>query len=382
MMASITIWIGSFLVILLACLPALMVLKNLTLFRTATSDPKWLNEALKQTVRVVIPARNEEATIERSLQTLVASHFPNWEAVVVDDASEDSTPQLVDRITQHFPQIRRIEAGKLPEGWNGKQHACWRGAQGATTDYLLFLDADVRMTPDAMQRILAQQLATQAPLLSGFPKQEMGTWAEQWMIPMMHFLLLGYLPIDRMRAGTDPAFSAGCGQLFCSRRDAYEQTGGHSAIRGSRHDGIQLPKTYRKAKLATDFFDASDLAVCRMYQNTQQVRTGLLKNATEGIARMPQLAIFTVFLLAASIGPWILLAIAWLRQWPIGLQALLLLAGLATWIPRFMIAKRLQQPFSGVLAHPISLLWFLLLQWKAFLMARTGKSIAWRGRSS
>jgi hypothetical protein len=238
------------------------------------------------------------------------------------------------------------------------------------------------MTPDAMQRILAQQLATQAPLLSGFPKQEMGTWAEQWMIPMMHFLLLGYLPIDRMRAGTDPAFSAGCGQLFCSRRDAYEQTGGHSAIRGSRHDGIQLPKTYRKAKLATDFFDASDLAVCRMYQSTQQVRTGLLKNATEGIARMPQLAIFTVFLLAASIGPWILLAIAWLRQWPIGLQALLLLAGLATWIPRFMIAKRLQHPFSGVLAHPISLLWFLLLQWKAFLMARTGKSIAWRGRSS
>ena len=381
-MASITMWICSLLLILLACLPALMVLKNLTLFRTATCDPKWLNEAWKQTVRVVIPARNEEATIERSLQTLVASNFPGWEAVVVDDASEDSTPQLVDRIAQHFPRIRRIEAGKLPEGWNGKQHACWRGAQGATTDYLLFLDADVRMTPDAIQRIVAQQLASQLPLLSGFPKQEMGTWSEQWMIPMMHFLLLGYLPIDRMRAGTDPAFSAGCGQLFCSRRDAYEQTGGHSAIRSSRHDGIQLPKTYRQAGLATDFFDASDLAVCRMYHNTQQVRTGLLKNATEGIARMPQLAIFTLLLLAASIGPWILLAIAWVRDWPLLLQGLLLLAGLATWIPRFLIAKRLQQPLSGVLAHPLSLLWFLLLQWKAFSLARTGRSIAWRGRSS
>jgi glycosyltransferase involved in cell wall biosynthesis len=381
-MASITIWGCSLLVILLACLPALMVVKNLTLFRTATRDPKWLDEARKQTVRVVIPARNEEATIERSLQTLVASEFPGWEAVVVDDASEDSTPQLVDRIAQHFPQIRRIEAGKLPEGWNGKQHACWRGAQGATTDYLLFLDADVRMTPDAIQRIVAQQLASQAPLLSGFPKQEMGTWSEQWMIPMMHFLLLGYLPIDRMRAGTDPAFSAGCGQLFCSRRDAYQQTGGHSAIRGSRHDGIQLPKTYRKAGLATDFFDASDLAVCRMYHNTQQVRTGLLKNATEGIARMPQLAIFTVLLLAASIGPWILLAIAWLNDWSPLLQALLVLAGLATWIPRFLIANRLKQPLSGVVAHPASLLWFLLLQWKAYSMARTGKSIAWRGRSS
>ncbi|MFM8327190.1 MAG: glycosyl transferase, partial [Pirellulaceae bacterium] len=86
--------------------------------------------------------------------------------------------------------------------------------------------------------------------------------------------------------------------------------------------------------------------------------------------------------LAASIGPWILLAIAWVRDWPLLLQGLLLLAGLATWIPRFLIAKRLQQPLSGVLAHPLSLLWFLLLQWKAFSLARTGRSIAWRGRSS
>jgi hypothetical protein len=119
-----------------------------------------------------------------------------------------------------------------------------------------------------------------------------------------------------------------------------------------------------------------------MYHNTQQVRTGLLKNATEGIARMPQLAIFTVLLLAASIGPWILLAIAWLNDWSPLLQALLVLAGLATWIPRFLIANRLKQPLSGVVAHPASLLWFLLLQWKAYSMARTGKSIAWRGRSS
>jgi hypothetical protein len=119
-----------------------------------------------------------------------------------------------------------------------------------------------------------------------------------------------------------------------------------------------------------------------MYHNTQQVRTGLLKNATEGIARMPQLAIFTLLLLGASIGPWILLGAAWWWNWSPLLKTLLLLAGLATWIPRFLIARRLEQPLAGVLAHPLSLLWFLLLQWKAFSMARTGKSIAWRGRSS
>ncbi|MFN7730461.1 MAG: glycosyltransferase family 2 protein, partial [Pirellula sp.] len=278
------LFLASLAALLLSSLPVVMFLQNMRRYLPACNDPQRLQSIVEVPVSVLIPARNEAASIGPALDSILASHHRPLEILVLDDASEDATPTIVESYAQRDPRVRLCRSAGLPEGWNGKQNACWQLAQLARHERLLFLDADVRLSPDAIGRMVAEQDRCGAPLVSGFPLQETGTIAERMLIPLMHYVLLGFLPIDQMRASAQPGFAAGCGQLFLAKREPYMSVGGHSAIANSRHDGIKLPKAFRRSGYMTDLFDATDIARCRMYHNLPQVVRGLLKNATEGIA--------------------------------------------------------------------------------------------------
>jgi hypothetical protein len=166
---------------------------------------------------------------------------------------------------------------------------------------LAFVDADVRLAPDALARLAAFLRSGGADLISGVPEQETGTFAERLVIPLIHFLLLGFLPLHRMRASRHPAYGSGCGQLFMARRDAYEKMGGHAAIRNSLHDGLTLPRAFRQAGLMTDICDVTRLASCRMYRGFAELWNGLAKNATEGLAAPATIVPATVPLLGGQV---------------------------------------------------------------------------------
>lgn len=116
---------------------------------------------------------------------------------------------------------------------------CWELARSASHDLLLFLDADVRLHPDGVARLAAFLQESEADLVRGIPHQETVTLLERLLISLIHFVLLGFLPMGRMRASQHPAYAARCGQLFLTRRSSYEKVGGHVAIRATLHDGIQ-----------------------------------------------------------------------------------------------------------------------------------------------
>jgi hypothetical protein len=383
-----TMLIVSGLVLALAGLPFAMMVKNLKDFRPSPTDAGLLAHMQSVGVSVLIPARNEALSIGPALDSILASTHQEYEILVLDDASEDETAGIVQAKSRDSKRIGLHHSSGLPEGWNGKQNACWQLAQLANYDRLLFLDADVRLSKDALTRILAEQELRNAPLVSGFPFQETGSFAEKLLIPMMHYILLGFLPIDRMRGSVDPGFSAGCGQLFLARKGPYMQAGGHQAIATSRHDGIKLPRAFRQVGLKTDIFDASDIAKCRMYHNLQQVQQGLLKNATEGIANPKLIVPFSILLLGGSVLPVCLFAmqlVSCIRHssWA-GLPLVsLLLLGIATlisWLPRLLAQQRFQQSILGVIAHPLSVLWFVGLQWTALVRHWLRLKTAWRGR--
>lgn len=364
----------------LATLPALMTMRNLKQFQPACKDPLAIDKAKAYGVSVLIPARNEEASISGALQSILQSSHPEFEIIVMDDASEDRTAEVVQGFASSDPRVRLVQSAGLPQGWNGKQHACWGLASYARYDLLLFLDADVRLSSDALTRIVAEYRERQSPLISGFPRQETGTWSEQLLIPLMHYVLLGFLPIDQMRSSTQPGFAAGCGQLFLAHRDRYFEVGGHSAIAASRHDGIQLPKAFRKHGMKTDIFDATDLATCRMYQSLPQVIRGLLKNATEGIANPRLILPFTVLLLGGSVLPIVLLVISVVIGSGWMTIGLLTIATALSWYPRVAASIRFRQSWLGVLLHPLSIAWFTILQWVALVMSIFRVRTAWRGR--
>jgi glycosyltransferase involved in cell wall biosynthesis len=379
-----------FIVLLVALLPVLMFLKNRTLFVRAPKSLASTNELnqVKSSVSVLIPARNEASSIRQSLNSILQSDLTLMnlvdcmEVLVLDDQSEDETASIVESIVSQDSRVRLIRSQSLPDGWNGKQYACWQLANHASSAYLLFLDADVRLTPDAIARCMAEQRLRKAPLVSGFPKQETLTLAEQLLIPMMHYVLLCYLPIERMRATLGVGLAAGCGQLFLAEREAYFQAGGHQSLKGSRHDGIQLPRAFRRVGFKTDIFDASDIATCRMYTNTRQVCNGLLKNATEGVGNPRLILIFTFLLVVGSVVPFLifsgLISSGYIDTLSV---VLMLIASAISFVPRLVACGQFHQSIVGACLHPVAIVIFVGLQWIALIRMMLGLTTQWRGRS-
>jgi hypothetical protein len=244
-------------------------------------------------------------------------------------------------------------------------------ADAARHPLLAFVDADVRLAPDALARLATFRETSRADLVSGIPRQETGTLPEKLVIPLIHFLLLGYLPMVWMRRCRHPAFGAGCGQLFLTHRDDYRRMGGHAAVKLSLHDGITLPRAYRRAGLRTDLCDATDLAVCRMYRGGRDMWAGLAKNAREGLAAPKAIIPWTVILLGGQVLPFVLLAV---EPWPMAV------AVVAAYVPRLIAAMRFRQSWLGALLHPVGILLLLAIQWYAAGRELIGRPVVWKGR--
>lgn len=360
----------------LAAVPALLFRLN---SRAYQAPPEVPSDGRRPRVSVLIPARNEERSIQDTVAAALASEGVELELLVLDDHSDDATSPIVRAITERDSRVKLFAAPELPDGWCGKQHACWVLAHNASHDLLLFLDADVRLAPGGLARLVAFLESSHADLVSGIPRQETNTWLERLVIPLIHFILLGFLPLWRMRTRWDPAYGAGCGQLFLARRSSYQRAGGHATIRGTLHDGIKLPRAFRAVGLTTDLCDATDLARCRMYHNASELWRGLAKNASEGLGSASLILPSTLLLFAGQVLP-IMLAVASL--WQTSAAAVPAVAATAcSYYPRLIGASRFRQPIFAALFHPLAILVFLAIQWYALVRHALGMPSGWKGRS-
>ena len=363
-----------------AGVPAVLFARNLRRFRP---PPEPVPGTPTPALSVLVPARNEEATLAGALEAILASRGVELEAIVLDDASEDATAAVAAAVAARDPRVVVEAAPPLPAGWSGKQHACWTLARLARHPRLVFVDADVRLAPDALARAAAFQEAAGAPLVTGFPRQLTGSFLERLLLPLIHWVLLGFLPMGRMRRRLDTAYGAGCGQLVVARRDAYFAAGGHAAIHASLHDGVALPRAFRRAGFATDLFDASPVASCRMYRGAGEVWRGLGKNAVEGLAAPRLIVGVSALLLAGQVLPPALAAAAllpggWRPAPPVAL--LVAAACVLAWAPRWAAARRFGQSRLGALLHPLGVLALLAIQWQALARHLAGRPAAWKGR--
>ncbi|MGD0647520.1 MAG: glycosyltransferase family 2 protein [Acidobacteriaceae bacterium] len=373
-----------------AVIPAVMFLLNLRWYRAP-----GVGTIGDVRVAVLIPARNEERNIGACVESVLASRRVGLEVLVLDDASTDRTAEIVREIAARDARVRLVVARELPLGWNGKQHACWVLAQEADAGLMLFLDADVRVGPDAVARCVGEMRARKVALLSGFPRQVMGGWMERMLLPLIHFVLLGLLPMGRMRKTTKVAYAAGCGQFFLAEREAYFACGGHAAIRDTRHDGLRLPKEFRRCGLRTDFVDLTELAEVRMYCSASDVWMGLAKNATEGLGAPKRIVPVTILLLMGQVLP-VIAAVLWLAFWlssrVVGatlddpraagiVSVLLAVAVVGSYLPRVIAVRRFKQPMVSAVLHPVGILMLFGIQWYALSRQMLGRPVEWRARA-
>ena len=284
-------------------------------------------------VRVVIPARDEAGVIAGC----VASVLPQTtEVVVVDDGSSDGTGDVA---SSAGARVLRL-GDEVPPGWLGKPRACLAGAEGARTEWLAFVDADVVLAPGALATMAAATRSTSTSIAGGL---DCRSFWERLLLPELGLVLT--------QEGFPPGFASG--QCFLVRRDHYEAVGGHGHpdVRGSVVDDRDLA-------LALGGHDprlAPALMTARMYDGWPAIRAGLTKNAA-ALHRRPVRHLL-----------WLLAPVMSRRPW----AAVVVSAG------GRLVAG--QNPAYCLLC-PLARVVLAALHVESLYRARTGRTVLWKGR--
>ncbi len=222
-------------------------------------------------VSVIVPARNEEATLANCLGSLVGQSGTSYEIIVVDDHSTDRTRQIAESFA-----VRVAAADPLPAGWSGKCNACWSGAKVSKGKWLLFTDADTKHSASSIGDGLSEAKQNSAAMLSYSPRQEVHGLAERALMPVIFAELAAtYQPKDVSDPKSPTA--AANGQYLLIRRDAYDAVGGHAAVAQAILEDVGLAKRMKRAEYKLQF-RTSDTVSTRMYLSFVQMWEGWTKN--------------------------------------------------------------------------------------------------------
>jgi chlorobactene glucosyltransferase len=228
-------------------------------------------------VSVIIPARNEAATIATVVRSVLDTQYRPLEVVVVDDRSSDETAAIIENLPAD-PRLRLVRGAELPEGWYGKSWACFQGYREARGELLLFTDADTRHHPALLSQAVGALEQENAAVVTVSPTQRCVTFWERLVMPQIWFLLsLRYHPrtVNRARRASDVIAN---GQFILTSRTAYELIGTHAAVRGEVAEDLALAQTYFAKGLKLHFAFAERLMETRMYQGLAHLIEGWSKN--------------------------------------------------------------------------------------------------------
>ncbi len=271
---------------------------------------------------MIVPARNEEASLAACLQSLLAQTGMSMEILVVDDGSSDRTRA----IAESFAGVRVLAARPLPPGWSGKTNACQTGADVAQGPWLLFTDADTVHKRGSLARALTEARQHDAALLSYSPEQEVRGLAERALMPLVFAeLAAAYEP----RKVSDPAspVAAANGQYLLITREAYAAAGGHAAVGEELLEDVALSRIVKRGGGKLWFRFGGDAVRTRMYRSFGQMCQGWTKNLALLFPAAGKLASVRLLEFLASVGALTIAVVAAvLRDYRIAIAAAIVAA--------------------------------------------------------
>jgi hypothetical protein len=314
-------------------------------------------------VSVLLPLRDEAHRVEPCLRALLAQQGVDLEIVVLDDGSRDGTADVVRRVAAGDQRVRVLTGAPLPPGWLGKPHACAQLAAAATSDVLVFLDADVVLAAHAVAATAALLDQSGLDLISPYPRQD-APGLTRLVQPLLQWSFLTFLPLRLAERSPLGSLSAANGQLLAVRRSAYDAAGGHAAVRADVVEDVALLRAVKRAGGRGGVVDGTALATTRMYDGWAELAAGYAKSLhTVPVAGAAGLCVL-----------YVLPALAALRGSRAGRTAYA--AGV---LGRVVSARRTGGRSSDALAHPVSVAVLAGLTVQSHLAARRG-TLTWKGR--
>ncbi len=362
------------------------LLPFLTLPRLTSRTPNLSDAPVAggELVSVIVPARNEAATIRTLLSSLLATRYHPVEIVVVDDRSTDDTAAVVSTVSD--PRLRLIRGDELPQGWYGKPWACYQGFRAAQGSLLLFTDADTHHHPELLGRAVGALSQEGAGLVTVSPLQRCVTFWERVVMPQIWFLLaLRYHPpaVNRGRQERDVIAN---GQFILTTREAYEAAGTHKAVSHEVAEDLALAQAYLRRGLKLHFAFAERLMETRMYQNLAQLIEGWSKNIYLGGRRsfpgQPLLQALVPLMLTVAMLFWLAPPILLLCSTFIGglrdVAGAAIIASAASTLFWMLMCRQMQIPAIYGAGYPLGALMAL------YIVARStwrgSRRVEWRGR--
>jgi len=343
---------------------------NAALLRRPPPDPP----PVRRPVIVVVPVRDEVDQVGDCLATLLDQRgIDDLRVVVVDDGSTDGTADVVRAMTD--PRLRLVDADPPPPGWLGKTHACAVGVaatDGSDGGVLAFVDADVRLFPDALAGAVAVLDRHRLDLVSPWPRQLAGSLAERLVQPLQQWLWATTLPLRVAESSPRPSLAAANGQFLVLNRRSYDRAGGHAAVRGEVLDDIALLRAVKRSGGRGGPIDGSRLAACRMYDGWPALRDGYAKSLWGAVGGSPAASAAAA---AALTAVWVVPPLAALRGSRAGLVGYA--AGVASRV--VTAAATGDRLWPDPLAHPASVLALDLLLARSVIGHRGG-TLRWKGR--
>lgn len=318
------------------------------------------------TVSLLVPARNEAATLPRTLPQLLAQGAD--EVIVLDDASEDGTAELLRAAAERHTTLRVVRGAALPGGWNGKNWACHQLAQVARGDVWVFTDADVDWRPGALAALMAMWRRDRPGLATVWPRQRTVSWAERIAVPQIDMILLGSLPYPLVRRTPFASLAAANGQLMAWSPAAYRASGGHATVRGEVLEDVRLAQRAKASGVRLALALGGDLVEARMYASAPDVVAGFSKNVLAAAGSVPVLVILTAVNVTAYLAAWPLALLD--GRWALVAVGGVTLRALVSAITRRPVWEAALQP-----AAPLALLAVVARS------LRRGGAYVWKGRT-
>jgi chlorobactene glucosyltransferase len=332
-------------------------------------------------VSVLVPARNEELNIGPCVRSLLNEDYANFEVLALDDSSRDRTGEILAELAQSDARLKVLKGTPLPTGWIGKHWACHQLAEVATGEYLLFTDADTKHSSTGIRDAVAAMEAEQADLLSALPREDVGSWAEQLIVPMIAWSIFAFLPLALAYRVRMPMLSSNIGQFMVFRRSAYEAVGGYAAVRQEVVDDIALGQLVKAHGLRWRLADGQPAVRCRMYRNFREVRDGFSKNMFASLgSNIPFFLIGWLCQVAIFLSPpvTVLLALAGITMPPlaVALAAISVFLSLALWAIYY---SRFGFPLYLTFIYPLSVMFSFAIALRSMVVSLRGQA-SWKDR--
>lgn len=323
-------------------------------------------------VAVLIPARNEQANLADCLSAVLQQGDIVGEVLIYNDHSTDDTGAILARFSALDARVRAVTPVALPSGWCGKNFACAQLARAAQQPWFLFLDADARLLPDAITRMVAEAEHRRLTMLSCWPGLELGSFWEKALMPLLNTVVFTIFPgvLSLVRQEASLGLAHGACLLFA--RATYEKLDGHTAVRDQIFEDTRLAQRWRTQGERSLGMDGQNVVRVRMYASFGEIWAGFQKNFFPAFQFEISFWVFWLFHAVVFFAPfWIFLATGEPR-FGVAAAAVLLMRGLLAW--------RFRQPFWSVLLQPVTEGLLLALGISSWWRCKSGRGVAWKGR--